>query len=175
MGALVVKVYHPMQQLNPGGESRRGGGTYTNTAPTPARRMPFDSVGWETPIGTYSVYSISHSTISPSRCSAVATDPPAAKRAKRMSNATEGKGSSCSVDGADDGGDEYDSEDDNIPAATNGPILTTAQDTAAELFIAEISAELIEKHHQEFMKRAFSVRALAADVPLASRHCLCKY
>jgi hypothetical protein len=36
------------------------------------------------------------------------------------------------------------------------------------LFIAEKSAELIEKHHQEFIKRALSVRALAADVPLTT-------
>jgi len=58
-------------------ESRRGGGTNTNPAPTQASRLPFDSVGWETPIGTYSISSISHSTKSQSRCSAVATDPPA--------------------------------------------------------------------------------------------------
>ena len=41
-------------------ESRRGGGTDTNTAPTPSRRLPFGfgSVDWgETPIGTYSVSS----------------------------------------------------------------------------------------------------------------------
>ena len=84
-----------------------------------------------------------------------------------MPNPTEGKGSSCSVDNADDGCDKYDDEDDIIPA-TDGPILTTAQDAAPELFIAEKSAEPIEKHRQEFMKRAFSVRALAADVPLAT-------
>ncbi len=74
-------------------------------------------------VGTYSVSSISHSTKSPSRRSAVATDPPAAKRAKRMPNATEGKGSSRSVD-TDDGGDKYDNEDDIIQA-TNGPMVTT--------------------------------------------------
>jgi hypothetical protein len=34
-------------------ESRRGGGTNTNTAPTPARQLPFGSVNWETPFGTY--------------------------------------------------------------------------------------------------------------------------
>ena len=150
-------------------ESMRGGGTNINTAPTPASRMPFDSVGWETPIGTYSVSFISHSTKSPSRRFDVATTYPlAAKRAKRRPNATEGKGSFCSVDDADDGGDKYDSNDDIIPAATDCSILTTAQDAAAELFIAEKSAELIEKHHQEFIKRAFSVRALAADVSLTT-------
>jgi phage terminase Nu1 subunit (DNA packaging protein) len=115
--------------------------------------MPFDSVGWETPIGTYSVSFISHSTKSPSRRFDVATTYPlAAKRAKRRPNAT----------------DKYDSNDDIIPAATDCSILTTAQDAAAELFIAEKSAELIEKHHQEFIKRAFSVRALAADVSLTT-------
>jgi hypothetical protein len=36
------------------------------------------------------------------------------------------------------------------------------------MFIAEKAAELIEKHRQEFMKRAFSVRTLAADVPLTT-------
>ena len=108
-------------------ESRRGGGTNTNTAPTPAGHMPFDSVGWETPIGTYSVSSISHSAKSPSRRSDVATYPLAVKRAKRTPNTTEGKGSFCSVDDADDGGDKYDSEDDIIPAATGCPILTIVQ------------------------------------------------
>jgi len=72
-------------------------------------------VGWEIPLtGTYSVSSISHSTKSPSRCSAAATDLPAAKRAKRTPNATEGKGTSQSVEDADDGGDKYDDEDDII-------------------------------------------------------------
>jgi hypothetical protein len=117
-------------------------------------------------MGTYSVSSISHSTKSLSRCSAVATDPPAAKRAKRMPKGTEGKGSSCSVD-ADDGGDKHENEDDIIPA-TDCPIVTTAKDIAAELFIAEKAAELIEKHRQEFMKKAFSVRTLTADVPLTT-------
>jgi hypothetical protein len=83
-----------------------------------------------------------------------------------MPNATEGKGSSHSVD-ADNGGDKYDDEDDIIPA-TNGLLFTTAQDIEADYFIAEKAAELIEKHRQEFMKRAFSVRTLAADVPLAT-------
>jgi hypothetical protein len=127
--------------------------------------LPFASVDWETPAGTYSVSSISHSTKSPSRRSAVATHPPpAAKRAKRTPNATvEGKGSS--LYDADDGGDKYDNDDDIIPA-TDGPMVTTAQDAADDMFIAEKAAELIEKHRQEFMKRAFSVRTLAADVPL---------
>jgi hypothetical protein len=125
-----------------------------NNAHTPARPLPFGSVGWETPMGTYSVSSISHSTKSPSWRSAVATDPPAAKRAKRTP-ATKGKGTFCSVDdNDDDGGDKYDDEDDIIPA-TNGPILTTAQDATVELFISE-----------KAVKRAFSVRALATDVPL---------
>ena len=68
-------------------ESRRGGGTNANTAPTPSRRLPFASVGWETPIGTYSVSSMSGSR----RSSAVATDPPAKKMAKMMPNNAEGK------------------------------------------------------------------------------------
>jgi hypothetical protein len=76
-------------------------------------------------------------------------------------NNTEGKGTSDSVD-ADDGGDKYDNEDDFIPA-TDGPIQ---QDAVGDMLIAEKAAELIEKHRQEFMKRAFSVRTLAADVPL---------
>ena len=69
-------------------ESRRGGGTNTNTATTPARRLPFASVGWKTPVvGTYSVSSMS------SRCSAVATDPPpATKRAKRTPDKLRGRG-----------------------------------------------------------------------------------
>ena len=63
---------------------------------------------------------------------------------------------------------KYDNEDDIIPA-TDCPIVTTAKDIAAELFIAEKAAELIEKHRQEFMKKAFSVRTLAAeDVPLTT-------
>jgi hypothetical protein len=66
---------------------------------------------------------------------AVATNPPAAKRAKRTPNATEGKGSSQSVD-ADDGGNKYDDEDDIIPA-TNGPIVSTAHDIEADYFIAD--------------------------------------
>jgi hypothetical protein len=128
--------------------------------------LPFGSVDWETPFGTYSVSSISHSTSSPRQCSTVATDlPPAAKRVKRTPNANEGKGSS--LYDTDDGGDKYDNEDDFIPA-TNGPILTTAQDAADDMFIAEKAAELIEKHRQEFMKRAFSVRTLASDVPLTT-------
>jgi hypothetical protein len=107
-------------------------------------------------VGTYSVSSMS------SRRSTVATDPPpATKRAKRTTNATEGKGSS--IYDADDGGDQYDNEDDFIPA-TDGPI----QDAADNMFIAEKAAKLIEKHRQEFMKRAFSVRTLAADVPLTT-------
>ncbi len=123
-------------------------------------------------MGAYSVSSISHSTKSPSPgqrsvAVAVATDPPTAKRAKMMPNATEGKGSSRSVDNADDGGDKYNDEDDIIPA-TDGPVLTTAQDVAADLFIAEKAADLIEKHRQEFMKRAFSVRTITADVPLTT-------
>jgi hypothetical protein len=108
----------------------------------------------------------SHSTNSPRRRSAVATDPPpATKRAKRTPNATERKGS-YPYD-SDDGGDKYYNEDDFIPA-TNGHISTTAQDAADDMFIAEKAAELIEKHRQEFMKRAFSVRTLAADVPLTT-------
>ena len=49
-------------------------------------------------------------------------------------------------------------------------MVTTAQDAAVDLFIAEKAAELIEKHRQEFMKRAFyvTVRTLAADVPLTT-------
>jgi len=125
-------------------------------------------VGWETPLtGTYSVSSISHSTKSPSRRSAAATDLPAKKRVKRMPNATEGNGTSQSVEDADDSGDKYDDEDDIIPA-TDVPIVTTDQDIASDLFIAEKSAELVDKHHQEFMKRAFSVRTLATDVPLTT-------
>jgi hypothetical protein len=57
-------------------------------------------------VETYSI-----SSMSASRRSAVATDPPATKRAKRTPDATEGKGSSRSVD-TDDGGDKYDNEDD---------------------------------------------------------------
>jgi hypothetical protein len=128
-------------------------------APTPARQLPFGSVNWETPFGTYSVSSISHSTNSPRRRSAVDTDPPpAAKKTKRTPNDTEGKGSS--LYDANDGGDKYDNEDNFIPA-TNGLI----QDAADDMFIAEKAAELIEKHRQEFMKRAFSVRTLATVVP----------
>ena len=97
------------------------------------------------------------------RSSAVATDPPAMKRAKMTPNNTEGKGSSL-YDADDDGGDKYDNEDDFIPA-TDGPIQ---QDAVDDMFIAEKAAELIEKHRQEFMKRAFSVRTLAADVPLTT-------
>ena len=97
------------------------------------------------------------------RSSAVATDPPAAKRAKRTPNNTEGKGSSL-YDADDGGADKYDNEDDFIPA-TDGPIQ---QDAVDDMLIAEKAAELIEKHHQEFMKRAFSVRTLAADVPLTT-------
>jgi hypothetical protein len=71
-------------------------------------------VGWETTTaGTYSVTSISHSTKSPSRRSAVATDPPVAKMAKRTPKATKGNGSSHSVD-ADDSGDKYDEEENNV-------------------------------------------------------------
>jgi hypothetical protein len=146
-------------------ESRRGGGTNANTAPTPSRRLPFASVGWETPIGTYSV-----SSMSASRCSstAVPTDPPAAKRAKMTPNNTEGKGSSFYD--ADDGGDKYDNEEDFIPA-TDGPIQRDAVD---DMFIAEKAAELIDKHRQEFMKRAFSVRTLAADAPLTTASAIIK-
>jgi hypothetical protein len=123
-------------------------------------------VGWETPLtGTYSVSSISQSTKSPSRRSAAAAAQPLAKRAKRTPNATEGKGSS--LYDADDGGDKYDDDDDIIPA-TDGPMVVTDQDIAADLLIAENAAELVEKHHQEFMKRAFSVRTHAADVPLTT-------
>jgi len=90
-----------------------------------------------------------------------------AKRAERMPNATEGKGTSQSVDDADDGGDKYDDEDDIIPA-TNSPIVATGQDIVSDLFIAKKTAELNEKHHQEFMKRAFSIRTLTADVPFTT-------
>ncbi len=98
------------------------------------------------------------------RSSAVATDPPATKRAKMTPNNTEGKGSSL-YDADDDGGDKYDNEDDFIPA-TDGPPIQ--QDAVDDMFIAEKAAELIEKHRQEFTKRAFSVRTLAADVPLTT-------
>jgi len=91
---------------------------------------------------------------------------PLAKRAKRTPNATEGKGSSLYED-TDDGGDKYDDEDDIIPA-TDGPMVVTDQDIAVDLFIAEKAAELVEKHRQEFMKSAFSVRTHAADVPLTT-------
>ncbi len=88
-------------------------------------------------------------------------------RASRLAScAREGKGSS--LYDADDGGDKYDEEDDIIPA-TDGPrMVTTGQDIAADLLVAEKAAELIEKHCQEFMKRAFSVRTHAADVPLTT-------
>jgi hypothetical protein len=69
------------------------------------------------------------------RSSAVATDPPAVKRAKMTPNNTEGKGSS--LYDADDGGDKYDNEDE--------------QDAVDDMFIAGKAAELIEKHHQELM------------------------
>ncbi len=84
-----------------------------------------------------------------------------------MPNATEGKGTYQSVDDADDGGDKYDDEDDIIPA-TDGPMVVTDQDIASDWFIAEKAAELVEKHRQEFMKRAFSVRTHATDVPLTT-------
>ena len=58
------------------------------------------------------------------------------KRAKRTPNATEGKGTTQSVDDADDRGDKYDDEDNIIPA-TDGPIVATGQDIASDLFIAE--------------------------------------
>ena len=55
IGVLVVKVYHQVEQLNPGG----GGRNNSNAAPTPTRRLPFASVGWETPLTrTYSISSI---------------------------------------------------------------------------------------------------------------------
>jgi hypothetical protein len=78
-----------------------------------------------------------------------------------MPNATEPKGSyPCD---SDDGGDKYDNEADSI-TATDGPILrTTAKYSVNDMFIAEKAAVLIEKHRQEFMKRAFSVRTLATD------------
>ena len=79
---------------------------------------------------------------------------------------TEGKVSFHSVDD-EDGGDKYDDEDDNIPA-TNGSIVSTGHDIEVDYFIAEKAVELIEKHHQEFMKRTFSVRTLATDVPLTT-------
>ncbi len=83
-----------------------------------------------------------------------------------MPNATDLKGSDpydC-----DDGGDKFDNEADFI-TATDGPILaTTAQDSVNDMFIAEKAAELVEKHHQEFMKRTFSVQTLAAGVPLTT-------
>ena len=117
--------------------SRRGGGTNTNRAPATSRRLPFSSVGWgETPTGTYSVSSISHSTNSPRQHTALATDPPpAAKREKLMPNATEPKGSypyDCN-----DSSDKNDNEA-NFITATDGPILTTtAQDSVNDMFIAE--------------------------------------
>jgi len=46
--------------------------------------------------------------------------------------------------------------------------MAAGQDIASDLFIAEKAAELVEKHHQEFMRGAFSVRTLAADVPLTA-------
>jgi hypothetical protein len=97
-------------------------------------------------MGTYSVSSISHSTKSPSRRSAVATDHPAPKRAKTTSNATEGKGTSC--DSADDGGDKYDDEDDIIPA-TNGPMVTTPQDAEVD-FCENRWLSFVDKHHEGF-------------------------
>ena len=74
---------------------------------------------------------LSHSTKSSSRRSAVATDPLAAKRAKRTPNATEGNGSSHSVDNAVV---VINMTMRMIIPATDGPIVTTAQDAAAELF-----------------------------------------
>jgi len=47
-------------------------------------------------------------------------------------------------------------------------MVVTDQDIVADLFIAEKDAELVEKHRQEFMKRAFSVRTHAAEVPLTT-------
>ncbi len=118
------------QGLPSGGTTRRGGNN-TNAAPTPARRLPF-SVGWETPLtGTYSVSSISQSTISPSRRSAAAAAQPPAKRAKRTPNATEGKGSS--LYDADDGGDKYDDEDDDFTDA-----LVLIADNLAEEDAADV-------------------------------------
>jgi len=163
MGALVVKVYHQVQQLNPG-----GAGVLTpilhqlKPAACPLIQWGGKHLLGPTP-SLPSLTPLNHRAGALLLLLILRWQ----KRAKRMPNPTEGKGSSCSVDNANDGCDKYDDEDDIIPA-TDGPILTTAQDAAPELFIAEKSAELIEKHRQEFMKSAFSVRALAADVPLAT-------
>jgi hypothetical protein len=46
--------------------------------------------------------------------------------------------------------------------------VSTGHDIEVDYFIAEKAVELIEKHHQEFMKRTFSVRTLATDVPLTT-------
>ena len=118
-------------------------------------------MGAKTPLRTNSVSSKKNSKQSAGRRSAVAAHPPAAKRAK-----IKGTGTSGSLDDNDDDHhlDKYDDEDDYIPV-TNGPIFDTSQDAENELFIAAKAVELIEKHRLEFMKRAFSVRALSTDVP----------
>ena len=57
---------------------------------------------------------------------------------------------------------------DIIPA-TDGTMVVTDRDIAADLLIAEKkAAELVDKHRQVFMKRAFSVRSHAPDDPLTT-------
>ena len=168
VGVVVVIIYC-WEQLNLGGAAAQNPTMHTLIAVCPLRQW-----GGGTPLGTHSLSSLSHSTKSAhqrsavDRCSAVPAHPPAAKRAN-----TQGKGTSWPIDDIDDDGDKYDDDDDLIPV-TDGPIFATAQDAEEELVIATKAAELVEKHCQEFMKRAFSVRALSNDVPLHTASAMIK-
>ncbi len=140
-----------------------GGATSNHPYCTPSQHLAFAAVGGDTP-QEHLLSSFSQSTLSLSRHSAGAIYAVAAKRIKNQ----ERKGTHPVYDKHRDeviDDNKYDSEEDHIPVI-NALCSASTVDTEREAFIAAKAAELTKKHHEEFMKRAFSLRVISTIFPL---------
>jgi hypothetical protein len=116
--------------------------------------------------------SISQSKKSSSRHSAGAAHTVAAKRAKIQGR----KGTHPVYDKHGDeviDDNEYDNDEDHL-SVTNASCAVSSVEPEREVSIDAKAAELIEKHCQEFMKRAFLLRVFCANPPLTTASAMIK-
>jgi hypothetical protein len=68
---------------------------------------------------------------------------------------------------------KYDNDDGHLPV-TDASHSVSTMDAERNALIDTRAAELTKKHHQEFMKRAFLLRVLGKDLPLATASVMIK-
>jgi hypothetical protein len=69
--------------------------------------------------------------------------------------------------------DKYDNDEDHLPV-TNASHSVSTREAEREAFIDAKAAELIKKHHQEFMKKVFLLRVISASLPLTTASAMIK-